>query len=287
VRKLVPCKVEAAQVWTGLEVASYSAESAPFEVDLPPNTHHFLALIIRPPDELYLQFEGVKRHTPFQPQSILLVPAGSPLRARTSGCKAHVDIHVDPGFVARIAAEVFDLDPSRLTLPPHGGVDLPQLRAAIRAVGAELTAGEPGGRLAAESLANVLVIQLIRHSLAPRRPEPRLYGSLSRARLRAVVEYIEEHLASGLTLENMAAAAHLSVFHFARQFKESVGMPPHQYVIDRRVQRAELLLRADEDLSLAQVAARAGFTDQSQFSHHFKRIVGVTPGRFRKTARIA
>jgi AraC family transcriptional regulator len=85
----------------------------------------------------------------------------------------------------------------------------------------------------------------------------------------------------------MAAAAHLSVFHFARQFKESVGMPPHQYVIDRRVQRAELLLRADEDLSLAQVAARAGFTDQSQFSHHFKRIVGVTPGRFRKTARIA
>jgi AraC family transcriptional regulator len=96
---------------------------------------------------------------------------------------------------------VFDLDPSRLTVPPLGGVDLPHLRAAIRAVGAELTAGEPGGRLAAESLANVLVIQLIRHSLAPRRPEPRLYGSLSRARLRAVVEYIEEHLASGLTLE--------------------------------------------------------------------------------------
>ena len=85
----------------------------------------------------------------------------------------------------------------------------------------------------------------------------------------------------------MAAAAHLSVYHFARQFRAATGMPPHQYVIARRVERAKQLLQAATELSLADVAAHAGFSDQSQFTHHFKRLVGVTPGQFRSPARIA
>jgi AraC family transcriptional regulator len=79
----------------------------------------------------------------------------------------------------------------------------------------------------------------------------------------------------------MAAAAHLSVYHFARQFKRATGLPPHQYVIMRRVERAKQLLQGGTDLSLAEVAAGAGFSDQSQFSHHFKRLVGVTPRQYR------
>src|ERR671924_717403 len=80
------------------------------------------------------------------------------------------------------------------------------------------------------------------------------------------VPTIEEHLDTGLTLEQMAAAAHLSAYHFARQFKAATGMPPHQYVIARRVERAQQLLQPDSDLSLAEIAAHAGFSDQSQFS---------------------
>jgi AraC family transcriptional regulator len=100
------------------------------------------------------------------------------------------------------------------------------------------------------------------------------------------VAYIEEHLDAGLSLEQLAAAAHLSVYHFARQFKAAIGLPPHQYVINRRVERARQLLQAGTDLSLAEVAAGAGFSDQSQLTHHFKRLVGVTPGQFRTPARI-
>ena len=100
-------------------------------------------------------------------------------------------------------------------------------------------------------------------------------------------EYIEEQLDAGPSLEQMAAAAHLSVYHFARQFKAATGLPPHQYVILRRVERAKQLLQAGTDVSLAEVAACAGFSDQSQFCHHFKRLVGVTPGQFQTPARIA
>ena len=110
--------------------------------------------------------------------------------------------------------------------------------------------------------------------------------TLPRGRLRAVVEYIEEHLGAGPTLEQLAAVAGLSVYHFARQFKVATGLPPHEYVIARRVERAKQFLQGG-DLSLAEVAAQAGFSDQSQFSRHFKRLIGVTPGQFRMSARIA
>jgi AraC family transcriptional regulator len=76
-------------------------------------------------------------------------------------------------------------------------------------------------------------------------------------------------------------------YYFARQIKRATGMPPYQYVIARRVERAKLLLQAGTDLSLEEVAAHAGFSDQSEFSHHFKRIVGVRPRQFRMSARIA
>jgi AraC family transcriptional regulator len=154
------------------------------------------------------------------------------------------------------------------------------------AVDAELTAGGAGGPLAAESLAHVLAVHLIRHVLAPRRPARTRHGTLPRAKLRAVVEYIEEHLDAGPTLEQMAVIVRLSPYYFARQFKRATGLPPHQYVLARRIERAKELLQGGGDLSLAEVAAGAGFSDQSQFSHHFKRLVGVTPGQFRTPARI-
>jgi AraC family transcriptional regulator len=242
---------------------------------------------MRPPQELDLRFEGMIRHVPPPAGAIILVPACTPGRVRWSGGFAWLHIYLEPGLVARVAAEAFGLDPARLTVPPLDGLDLPHLRAAMLAVDAELTAGGTGGRLAAESLANVLAVHLLRHVLAPHRPQRRRDGVLPRGRLRAVVEYVEEHLDSGLSLEQMAAVAHLSVYHFARQFKAATGLPPHQYVIARRVERAKQLLQAGIDLTLADVAVEAGFSDQSQLSNHFKRLVGVTPGQFRMFARIA
>jgi len=102
-----------------------------------------------------------------------------------------------------------------------------------------------------------------------------------------VVEYVEEHLDAGPTLDEMAAVARLSPCHFARLFKTATGLPPHQYVILRRVERAKELFRQSRALALAELAALAGFSDQSQFTRHFKRLVGVTPGQFRATARTA
>jgi AraC family transcriptional regulator len=286
--KILPFEADAASDrlgWVGLQAARYRAAHT-WEYDPPALTHHRLALFFRPPDEAYLRYGGVERHVPPAAGSILLVPAGIPARVRWSGCYDLLHIFLEPAVVTRVAAEAFDLEPARLTLPPLDALDLPHLRAAMGAVNAELIAGGAGERLASESLAHVLAVHLIRHVLAPRQPGRRRDCALPRGRLRAVVEYIEEHLEAGPTLEQMAAVARLSPYHFARQFRRATGLPPHQYVIARRVERAKRLLQAGTDLSLALVAAHAGFSDQSQFCQHFRRVVGVTPGQFRKSAGI-
>jgi AraC family transcriptional regulator len=272
--------------WMGLEALRYR-DQPPNGAFQPPLTHHSFLLFLRTPKEFEARYEGISRAVPPPPGSVLMVPAGSPARWRWGRHSDSLHVFLEPGLVARVAAEAFGLDPARVSLPPLDGLDHPPLRAAMLAVNDELTAGAAGGRLAAESLANLLAVHLLRNASAPRPPDRRTYNALPPGKLRAVVEYVEGHLDAGLTLEQMAAAAHLSPYHFARRFKAATGLPPHQYLIARRVERARHLLHQDPDLSLAEVAACSGFSDQSQFTHHFKRLVGVTPGQFRRSARTA
>jgi hypothetical protein len=155
--------------WVGLEAARCRATPA-FELNLPALTHHRLFLFACPPEELDLQYEGVKRNVPPPAGSISLMPAGSRGWVRSSGCKEELHIFLEPGLVGRVAAEGFGLDPARLTLPPLDGLHLPQLRAAMLAVNDELMVDAAGGPLAAESLANVLAVRLIRNASSPRPP---------------------------------------------------------------------------------------------------------------------
>jgi AraC family transcriptional regulator len=280
-----PCAVSDQLRWVGLEALRYRNQP-PNEAFQPPLTHHTLLLFLHAPREFEVRSEGVSRVVPPPPGSVLMVPAGNPAWWRWSHRSDSLHVFLEPALVARVAAEEFDLDPGRVSLPPLDGLHLPPLRAAMLGINDELTAAAGGGRLASESLANLLAVHLIRHASAPRAAR-RTDGTLPRSRLRAVVEYIEGRLDAGLTLEQLARVARLSAYHFARQFKAATGLSPHQYVLARRVERARLLLEGDGEPPLADVAAAAGFYDQSQFTNHFKRLVGVTPGQFRRSARLA
>ena len=208
--------------WVGLEALRYR-DQPPNEAFQPPLTHHSLLLFLHTPREFEARSEGISRGVPPPVGSILVVPAGNPTWWRWSSHSDSLHVFLEPGLVARIAAEAFELDPARVSVPPLDGLHLPPLRAAMLAVNDELTADAAGGRLAAESLANLLAVHLIRNASAPRLPARRADGALPQGKLRAVAEYVEEHLDAGLTLEQMAAAAHLSVYHFARQFNAATG----------------------------------------------------------------
>jgi AraC-like DNA-binding protein len=96
--------------------------------------------------------------------------------------------------------------------------------------------------------------------------------------------YIEAHLSDSIELMQLSAIAGLSVFHFARQFKQSAGVSPHYYLVGRRIERAKELL-AETDLSLSEIAFATGFSDQSHLTRHFRQMIGVAPGQFRRSLR--
>jgi len=121
-------------------------------------------------------------------------------------------------------------------------------------------------------------------SLRQPMPVPQARGGLPPGATRRVREYVEAHLSESIELATLAAAAGLSLYHFARAFKQSAGVTPHHYLVQRRIERAQQLLTGT-DLSLAEIALTTGFSDQSHFARHFRQMLGVTPGQFRWSRR--
>jgi AraC family transcriptional regulator len=107
-------------------------------------------------------------------------------------------------------------------------------------------------------------------------------GGLSARKLRRVIDFIAANYDHEVKLAELAQVAGMSSFHFAREFKKSTGITPHQYLIKYRIETAKSLL-AREDLPLTEVGLRSGFSHQSHFTRLFRKITGTTPHSYRLT----
>jgi AraC family transcriptional regulator len=170
----------------------------------------------------------------------------------------------------------------------HGGVVLFEPQDAfsdplISQIGATIANEIDGGfvdGILADALNTALAVQIMRrfvdHSALMLEPP----SGLSQERLKRVRDYIEAHLDDRLTLTDLAGVACLSPYHFSRSFKQAVGVGPQRYVMRRRLKRAKVLMRRTNE-TLAEIAQRVGFADQSHLTSTFRREMGVTPGRYR------
>lgn len=205
-------------------------------------------------------------------------PAGRPVTFRWKSTIRVLILAFEPWYLERVAAELgvsldFPDDINRRKLP----ADHPA-NALVRQMAAEIDAGT-GGAFLADSLARAAAVHILRTFLRFQTPKPPPIAPPT-AVLR-VVALMRSRLAESISLEEMARVAALSPFHFARQFKAATGHPPHDYHIRLRVDRAQELLRTrGREWTLAAIASECGFVDQSHFSRHFKRVVGITPGEY-------
>jgi AraC family transcriptional regulator len=141
---------------------------------------------------------------------------------------------------------------------------------------------EAGQEMVIRALVEQLVVQLLRHHSNMRRStelELSRVGLVDR-RIRRALELMHANLERDLPLEEIAAAAHLSPFHFARLFKKLTGAPPHAYLATLRAAQAQTLL-AETDLSVTEIASRVGYSSPSHFTKAFRQATGLTPRSFR------
>jgi AraC family transcriptional regulator len=146
---------------------------------------------------------------------------------------------------------------------------------------AEIGNSDPGSRQYAEALSLVLMHELIRLERTRSAAARPLRGGLPVWQQRRVVEFIEEHLAEEISLAALAKLVDLSLYHFARVFRQSFGAPPHRYHLARRIDRARSLLQRPE-LSVTQVGIQVGFRETSSFARAFRKFTGLTPTEYRR-----
>ena len=147
----------------------------------------------------------------------------------------------------------------------------------------QLNWSEPGERLLTSSLAS----ELLDHALLSQvgmRSGLQLKGGLAAYQRRQLVDIIEQQLAEPLNIGQLAAHCALSPYHFARMFRQSFGVPPHQYLLARRLARARDLLR-NSAMGLGDIALACGFASASHFANRFRQTLGGTPGEYRAAFR--
>lgn len=186
-------------------------------------------------------------------------------------------LHLEPELLNRNAVEVLDTD--QFELIPH----LIMQDALIHQIGlrlkTQLQINGASSRLYAESAATFLAVHLLQTYSTRTFSVQEYEGGLPQQKLKQAIAYIQDHLAQELSLNAIADDLGMSRYYFCRQFKQSVGLSPHQYVIQQRVERAKQLLKRG-GMSLSEVAITCGFTHQSHLHRHFKRLTGVTPRTF-------
>jgi AraC family transcriptional regulator len=147
----------------------------------------------------------------------------------------------------------------------------------------ESVSGWTTGALYGDLLGMTLSVALIRkYGHAPLAPVV-FKGGIARPVLNRVLDYIAANLQAEIRLEDLAAVAGLSVFHFARAFRQSMGATPYQYVLDRRLDHVKRLLRLP-GWGMEAIASAAGFADASHLAKAFRRREGMSPGEWQRQA---
>ena len=187
-------------------------------------------------------------------------------------------LHLEPSLVAQAAADLIDRDSVEI-VQQYKTRD-PLIQQIGVALKSELELNGLGSRVYADSLFNALCVHLVRHYSTSGQKVLADSASLPKDKLRCAIEYINESLEKDLTLSEIAASVGMSPYHFAREFKQATGLPPHQYIIKRRIAQAKSLL-AQTDLAIAEIAYRVGFASQSHFTTLFGKHTGTTPKVYR------
>lgn len=264
--------------WQGVRVEQYHLEAG--RLSAQQHEHHLLLLYQVAQPHLVWRRDGARVHeTVYQTGDLGLFPGGEFSTAIDWTTPSdNIFLTIEAPFFRQLASE--DATLTQAVLQKRLKFNDPFLSQLSRQLLATVGSRQPLGRLYVESLTTMLCHHLLAHHATIRRNaggQPRL----SSTALARVESYLEAHVAQAVTLEMLAGLANLSVFHFTRLFKQATGLPPYQYVLRWKIERAKHLLRLDS-VGIADLSDELGFASPISFAAAFKRLVGCTPQQFQR-----
>ncbi len=240
----------------------------------------FVTITVEGSGELEMRRGGRTERLPLTPGCVCVLGAGPVPPMFVDGMLTTIFISLRSWLLAQCAGDL--LEPGRARLRNSYSVYDPQFYHLGMALGAEIEQGYPGGRLYGEALTTALITHLL--SRYGGRALDACRGAIGSRRLRMVLDYIEQNLGGALSMAQLGAVAQMSPCRFARLFKEAVGLPPHQFVLRKRIARARSMLESTA-APVAEISAELGFENQSHFTAVFHRLAGTTPAAYRHRYR--
>lgn len=244
--------------------------------------HHTLSVYLDGGFATYLRNQPGRRGAPWK---AFLMPAEGEYRWIVDGPLQFIHLYLSAFAWGDRVVRTLDAEPRAVSLNEALYIDDSRLAHwASRLTGTDW--GTPEGRLVAEAISHETLDRLVLQAAPPRQREAALRprGGLSPVMRRHVIDWMETHLEEDFTLSRLAAETALSEFHFARMFRVSMGVPPHAWIAQRRLQRACELL-AKRDWTIEQVAQAAGFAHASHLNRRFHAAFGTTPAAYRTASR--
>jgi AraC family transcriptional regulator len=263
-----------AELGDGLSAALWSNHHDAQEYEAP--SHHTLSCYIAGGTET---FRRDQPGTKGAPDKLCILPAEHQSAWVINGRIRLAHLYFSPEQFALGCVGLLDREPREMQLRESTFLDDPQQARRFRQL-IQLNWDEPAERVLTSSLAHEMLSHALLHQVGLRQGV-RLKGGLAAHQRRQLVEFIDSQLAEPISLGQLAGLCALSEYHFARMFRASFGLPPHQYVLARRLARARHLLRHTR-LPLGEIALACGFASASHFTHRFRQAVGGTPGDYRQ-----
>jgi AraC family transcriptional regulator len=218
--------------------------------------------------------------TPGDRDRILLIPQDVSFTSRWLEEVEITTCHLEPDFITRIANEAVGRERIEL-IPTVPMTSDPLVWQIVMALRHTLETTPTNSHFYVESLATALAAHLMQF-YATRPPTLRAYrGGLPQQKLNLALEYINAHLSEDLSLTALAAELNISQYYLCRLFRESLGITPHAYLVQQRVEKSKHLLKDKEKL-IVDIAIACGFANPSHFAKCFRQQIGITPKQFQR-----
>ena len=266
------------QNWTGISLEHHFCPAYETPEHILPE-HHICLYVGKPLTYEQLVKGKLRSHNCIY-GDMVLYPAGSTQRLSWDKNAEIIELDINPELITQASQDLPKSD--KIELIPQYALRDTLIQQLLFSLLEELHSGFDN-TLYIESLHNTLCLHLLRHystSSISKKNDSDCDG-LSPLLHRRLNEYIQANLSQNITLSEMAQVLNMSTSHLTKLFKQSQGMSLYQYVIYCRIARAKQLLK-HQKIAIAEIATEVGFADQSHFTHHFKRHVGMTPKAFRQ-----